>query len=137
MQLLQEVRHITLRCNCRCNWQLHHSYVYLNPREVARTCNVFRFEHKFNSDLCIIAPYLCAGPHKTTELRCPDQPDPRPDPNPNPNVTLTLTLTLTPNHPLGARGLLSRSAGAVFSLRANLKTLHVRAICLLPLEVEV
>ena len=32
----------------------------------------------------------CAGPHKTTESRCPDQPDPRPTlaltPNPNPNT---------------------------------------------------
>ena len=30
--------------------------------------------------------------------------------------------------PRGARGLLSRSAGAVLSSRANLKTLHMRAI---------
>ena len=50
-------------------------------------------------------------------LRCPDQPDPRPDPNPDPNPTLW-----------GAGGLLSRSAGAVLSLRASPKTLHVRAI---------
>ena len=51
-------------------------------------------------------------------LRCPD--------NPAPDLTLTLTLTQT--HPFwGARGLLSRSAGAVLSLRAHLKTLHVRA----------
>ena len=54
--------------------------------------------------------------------------------NPTPDLTLALTLTLTltltqPNPTLwGARGLLSRSAGAVLSLRANLKTLHVRAI---------
>ena len=56
-----------------------------------------------------------AAPHVQVRtkrrLRCPDQPDP------NPNPTLW-----------GARGLLSRSAGAVLSLRAILKTLHVRAI---------
>ena len=33
---------------------------------------------------------------------CPDQPDPRPDPDPNPSPS-----------PLGARGLRSRSAGAI------------------------
>ena len=43
--------------------------------------------------------------------------------NPTPDLTPTLTLTL-----LGGRGLFSRSAGAVLSLRASLKTLHVRAI---------
>ena len=42
---------------------------------------------------------------------------PNPNPNPNPNPTLW-----------GTRGLLSRSAGEVLSLRANLNTLHVRAI---------
>ena len=37
--------------------------------------------------------------------------------------------TLTPTQTLwGVRGLLSRSTGAVLSLRANLKILHVRAI---------
>ena len=61
------------------------------------------------------APYVQARTKR--RLRCPHQPDPRPDPNPNPNPTLW-----------GALGLLSRSAGAVLSLRALLKTLHVRAI---------
>ena len=28
------------------------------PREVARTCKVFRFERKFNSDSCMAAPYV-------------------------------------------------------------------------------
>ena len=40
---------------------------------------------------------------------------------PDPTLTLTLTPTLW-----GALGLLSRSAGAVLSLRAILKILHVR-----------
>ena len=62
---------------------------------------------------------LCAGPHKTT-VALPRPTDPRPDPNPNPNPNPNPTLW-------GARGLFSRSAGAVLSLRANLKTLHVRA----------
>ena len=63
------------------------------------------------------APYVLVRTKR--RLRCPGQPDPRYDPNPNPN----------PNPPLwGALGLLSRSAGAVLSLRAILKTLHVRAI---------
>ena len=44
--------------------------------------------------------------------------------NPTPDLTLSLTLTLTPTL-WGALGLLSRSAGAVLSLRADLKTLHV------------
>ena len=44
--------------------------------------------------------------------------------NPTPDPTRTLTLT----QPFGALGLPSRSAGAVLSLRAILKTLHVRAI---------
>ena len=58
-------------------------------------------------------------------LRCPDQPGPRHDPNPNPNPNLIPN----PNPTLwGALGLLSRSAGAVVSLRAILKTLHVRAV---------
>ena len=48
--------------------------------------------------------------------------------NPTPDLTLTLSLTLTPTPTLWrARGLLSRSAGTVLSLRSNLKTLHVRA----------
>ena len=61
-------------------------------------------------------------------------PDPRPDPNPNanpnPNPNPDPNLIPNPNPTLrGARGLLSRSAGAVLSLRAIiLKTLHVRAI---------
>ena len=48
--------------------------------------------------------------------------------NPTPDLTLTLSLTLPLTPPSGALGLLSRSAGAVLSLRAYLKTLHVRAI---------
>ena len=81
----------------------------------------FRFARKFNSDLCIAAPYVQVSTKR--RLRCPDQPDPRhdpnlnPNPNPNPNPTLWEAL-----------GLLSRSAGVVLSLRAILKTLHVRAI---------
>ena len=59
-------------------------------------------------------PYVQARTKR--RLRCPDQPDPRPDPNPNPNPNPNLW---------GALGLLSRSAGAVLSLRAILKTLHV------------
>ena len=59
------------------------------------------------------APYVQVRTKR--RLRCPDHPDPRPNPNANPN-------------PWGARGQLSRSAGAVLSLRANLKTLHVRAV---------
>ena len=77
----------------------------------------FRFARKFNSDLCIAAPYVQVRTKR--RLRCPDQPDPRHDPNPNPNPNPTLW---------GALGLLSRSAGAVLSLRAILKTLHVRTI---------
>ena len=55
------------------------------------------------------------------------------NPTPDPALTLTLTLTLTITITLtptlwGALGLPSRSAGAVLSLRAVLKTLHVRAI---------
>ena len=42
---------------------------------------------------------------------------------PDPTLTLTPTLALW-----GARCLLSRSAGAVLSLRAIIKTLHVRAM---------
>ena len=61
------------------------------------------------------APYYVQTRTKR-RLRCPDQPDPRPDPNPNPNLNPTLW---------GALGLLSRSAGAVLSLRAILKTLLV------------
>ena len=63
------------------------------------------------------APYVQVRTKR--RLRCPDQPEPRPDPNPNPNPNPTFW---------GALGLLSRSAGAVLSLRAILKTLHVRAI---------
>ena len=68
---------------------------------------------------------LCAGPHKTTfALPRPTRPqtNPNPDPNPIPNPN--------PNPKLfwGALGLFSRPAGAVLSLRAILKTLHVRAI---------
>ena len=45
------------------------------------------------------------------------------------NPTLNMTLTQTQTQPFwGTRGLLARSAGAVLSLRANLKTLHVSAI---------
>ena len=66
-----------------------------------------------------------AAPHVQVRtkrrLRRPDQPDPRLDPSPNPNPNPNPTLW-------GGRGLLSRSAGAVLSLRANVKTLHVRAI---------
>ena len=52
----------------------------------------------------------------------PEQPGPRHDPYPNPNPNPNPTLW-------GGRGLLSRSAGAVvLRLRADLKTLHVRAI---------
>ena len=61
------------------------------------------------------APYVQVRTKR--RLRCPDQPDPDPNLNPNPNPTLW-----------GTRGLLSRSAAAALSLRANLKTLHVRAI---------
>ena len=43
----------------------------------------YRFARKFNSDLCIAAPYVQVRTKR--RLRCPDQPDPRPDPNPNPN----------------------------------------------------
>ena len=51
------------------------------------------------------------------------------NPTPDPTLTLTLTVTLTLALILrGALGLLSRSAGAVLSLRAILKPLHVRAI---------
>ena len=77
----------------------------------------FRFARKFNSDLCVAAPYVQVRTKR--RLRRPDQPDPRPDPNPSPNPNPTLW---------GALGLLSRSAGAVLSLRAILKTLHARAI---------
>ena len=59
------------------------------------------------------APYVQVRTKR--QLRCPDQPDPNPNPYPNPTLC-------------GALGLLSRSAGAVLSLRAILKTLHVRAI---------
>ena len=87
-----------------------------SPREVARTYKAFfRFACKFNSNLCMSAP--CVQVRTKRWLRCSYQPDPRPDRNANPNPTLW-----------GARGLLSRSAGAVLSLRANLKTLHVWAI---------
>ena len=77
----------------------------------------FQFARKFNSDSCMAAPYVQVRTKR--RLRCPDQPDPRPDPSPNPNPNPTLW---------GARGLLSRLGWAVLSLRANLKTLHVRAI---------
>ena len=59
---------------------------------------------------------LRAGPHKNDG--CAAQT------NPTPDLALTLTLTVTPT----LTPTLSRSAGAVFSLRSNLKTLHVRAI---------
>ena len=65
------------------------------------------------------APYVQVRTRR--RLRRPDQPDPRPDPNPNPNPKPNPTRW-------GARGLLSSSAGAVLRLRANLQTLHVRAI---------
>ena len=55
------------------------------------------------------------------------------NPTPDPTLSLTLTPTLTPTL-WGARGLLSRSVGAVLSLRAILKTLHVRAIKRLVLD---
>ena len=82
---------------------------------------LFRFTRKINSDLCMVALYVQVRTRQ--RLRCPDQPDPRPDPNPNPNPNPNSNPTLW-----GALGLLSRSAGAVLSLRAILKTLHVRAI---------
>ena len=58
-------------------------------------------------------------------------------PTPDPTLTLTLTITLTPTLTptlWGARGLLSRSVGAVQSLRAIPKTLHVLAIKRLVLD---
>ena len=85
------------------------------PAKLHVRARAFRFARKFNSDLCTAAPYVQVRTKR--RLRRPDQPDPRPDPNPNPNPTLW-----------GARGLLSRSAGAVLSSRASLKTLHVCAI---------
>ena len=77
----------------------------------------FKFARKFNVDLFMAAAYVQIRTKR--RLRCPDQPDPRPDriPNPNPNLTLW-----------GARGLLSRSAGELLGLCANLKTLYIRAI---------
>ena len=53
------------------------------------------------------------------------QTNPTPEPTLTLNLNLTLTLAPTPNL-WGALGLLSRSAGAVLSLRAILKTLHVQ-----------
>ena len=54
--------------------------------------------------------------------RCPDQPDPRPDPNPNTNTNRNPNPNPNPNPSLwGARGLLSRSAGAVLSYLQILK----------------
>ena len=55
--------------------------------------------------------------------------DPNPNPNPNPNPKPNPNPNPNPNPILwGALVLLSRSAGVVLSLRAILKTLHVRAI---------
>ena len=78
---------------------------------------------------------MCRSAQNDGWLRCPGQPDPRPDPNPNPNPNPNSNPSPNPNpnpnpNPTlwGGGGLLSRSAGAVLSLRANLKTLHVRAI---------
>ena len=85
------------------------------PAKLDVRASVFRFTRILNSDLWMAVPNVQVRTKR--RLRCPDQPDPRPNPNPNPNPTLW-----------GGRGLLSRSAGAVLSLRANLKTLHVRTI---------
>ena len=91
-------------------------------REIART-RFFRFARKFNSDLCVAAPYVQVRTKR--RLRCPDQPDTRPNPNPSPNPNPNPNPNPDPNPTLwGTRGLLSRSAGAVLSLCANLKTLH-------------
>ena len=93
---------------------------YRSPREVARTSLVQGFLDSHVNSIAIYvlmaAPYVQA--RKKRRLPCPDQPDPRPDPIPDPEPNATFW---------GARGLLSRSAGAALSLRANLKTLHVRA----------
>ena len=111
----------------------------------------FIFALKFNSDLCIAALYVQVRTQR--RLRCPDQPGPRhdpnpnpnpnPDPNPNPNPDSNPNANPSPDpnpnlipiphaNPTptrwGALGLLSRSAASVLSIRAILKTLHVRAI---------
>ena len=70
---------------------------------------------------------MCRSAQNDGWLRCPDH-------NPTPDLTVTLTLTLTPTHPLGgSRFALEIGRGSI-SLRANLKTLHVRAIKLLVSE---
>ena len=92
------------------------------PTKLHVRARFFTFARKFNGDLCMAAPHVQVRT-KRRRLRCPDQPDPRTDPNPTPNPNPTLW---------GARGLRpaleSRSTGAVLRSRANLKTLHVRAI---------
>ena len=86
-----------------------------SPRDVARTCKVLDLH--VNS----IAVYVCPLPmcRSAQNAGCAAQTNPTPD--------LTLTPTLNPTL-REARGVLSRSAGAVsiLSLRANLKTLRVR-----------
>ena len=91
------------------------------PAKLHVRARLFEFARKFNSDLCMAAPYVQVRAKR--RLRCPDQPDPRPHPNP---ITLTLTLTLT--QPFGGLEVCSRGRqGAVLSLHANMNTLHVRA----------
>eukprot|EP00904_Undaria_pinnatifida_P004167 jgi/Undpi1/13751/HiC_scaffold_9.g03404.m1 len=85
------------------------------PRSCTYVQGFLDFARKFNNDLCII--WRLPMYRSAQNDGCAAQTNHRPDPNPNPNPTLW-----------GAEGMLSRSAGAVLRLRANPKTLHVRAI---------
>ena len=109
----------------RTSLEVTHLYVsYGAPVKLHVRARFFRFARKFNSDLCITAPYVQVRTKR--RLRCPDQPDPRHHPNPNPNRNPNPNPNPNPDPTLwGALGLLSRSAGVVPSLRAILKTLHV------------